>query len=100
MAEPLAPPFPRVADRLRAKLEAAFQPVRLDIYDDSHRHAGHAGARSGGESHFRVEIVAVGFAGESRVARQRRIYGVLAEELAGPVHALAITALTPAEDKA
>ena len=59
--------------RLRAKLTEALRPTRLAIHDDSHRHAGHAGARTGGESHFRLEIVSSLFAGESLVARQRRV---------------------------
>ena len=87
-----------VAERIREKLEAAFQPERLAIANDSHLHAGHhAGAQRGEETHFRVEIVAAAFAGENRVARQRRVYQILAEELAGPVHALQLSALTPAE---
>ena len=88
-----------VAQRIRSKLEAAFQPTRLDIHDDSHRHHGHAGARPGGESHFRVELVSSRFAGKSRVERQRTVYAALAEELAGPVHALQLTTLSPDEDK-
>jgi BolA protein len=87
----------RVADRLRQKLEAAFQPARLVIADDSARHTGHAGSRPGGETHFRVEIVAAAFAGRSRVDRQRLVYAALAEELAGPVHALELRTLTPEE---
>lgn len=87
-----------VADRIRAKLTAGLHPTRLAIRDESHRHAGHAGARPEGETHFHVEIVAAAFAGESRVARQRRVYALLAEELAGPVHALGLTTLTPEED--
>ncbi|HEY3917365.1 MAG TPA: BolA family protein [Stellaceae bacterium] len=88
------------ADRIRTKLEAALQPQRLAIFDDSHLHAGHhPGAQRGEETHFRVEIVAAAFAGENRVARQRRVYGILAEELAGPVHALQLSALTPDEDR-
>jgi len=89
----------RVADRIRAKLTEALRPMRLEIRDDSHHHAGHQGARPDGESHFHVEIVATAFAGESRVARQRRVYAILAEELIGPVHALSLTTLTPEEDK-
>ena len=89
----------RVADRIRRKLDAALQPTRLEIVDDSHRHAGHSHAPEGGESHFNVEIVSGAFAGQNRVARQRRIYAILAEELAGPVHALALPALTPDEDR-
>jgi stress-induced morphogen len=90
----------RTADRIRQKLEAALQPSRLEIHNDSHLHAGHhAGAHHGEETHFRVVIVAQGFGGENRVARQRRVYGILAEELAGGVHALQLSALTPEEDR-
>jgi BolA protein len=89
---------PSVADRIRSKLVTALAPSRLVIHDESHRHAGHAGAHPDGETHFRVEIAAAAFAGASRLARQRRVYGLLAEELAGPVHALALTTLTPEED--
>jgi BolA protein len=88
------------AERIRQKLEAALQPVRLVIHNDSHLHAGHhGGAHAGEETHFRVEIVAAGFAGESRVVRQRRVYVILAEELANGVHALQLSALTPEEDR-
>jgi BolA protein len=88
------------ADRIREKLEAALQPARLAIHNDSHLHAGHhGGANRGEETHFRIEIVAAAFTGESRVARQRRVYGILAEELAGTVHALQLSALTPDEDR-
>ena len=88
----------RVAERIRTKLTAGLQPTRLVIRDDSHRHAGHAGARPEGETHFHVEIVSAVFAGASRVARQRRVYALLAEEMAGPIHALALATLTPEED--
>jgi BolA protein len=88
----------RVADRLRSKLQAAFAPTRLAVTDDSARHKGHAGARPEGETHFTVEIVSAAFAGMSRVERQRRIYAVLAEELAGPVHALSLSARAPGEE--
>jgi len=86
-----------VAARLRQKLEAAFAPQTLVIDDESARHAGHSGAREGGESHFRLRIVSPAFAGLSRVERQRRVYAVLADEIAGGVHALALTTLTPEE---
>jgi BolA protein len=86
-----------VAETITAKLTAAFQPARLDVIDDSARHAGHAGAGAGGESHFNVLIVSDAFAGKSRVERQRLVYGVLAAELAGPVHALSLTLLSGAE---
>jgi len=91
------PNSPRVVDRLRAKLIAAFAPSRLEIIDESHLHAGHAHGHPQGESHFRVEIASLQFDGKNRVARQRLIHAVLAEELAGPVHALSLTALTPDE---
>jgi BolA protein len=87
----------RTIDRLRNRLTNAFAPLRLDISDDSHRHAGHSGSRPGGETHFRVTIVSAAFTGQNRVARQRAVYGVLAEELAGQVHALSLTTLTPEE---
>ena len=81
---------------MRRRLEAAFAPSVLEIVDDSARHAGHAGARPGGESHFNLRIVSSAFEGLSRVERQRRINAALAELLAGPVHALSIRADTPA----
>ena len=86
-----------VATILRAKLDQAFRPERLSLVDESRLHAGHAGARPGGESHFRLEIVSPVFAGLSRLERQRRVNAVLAEELAGPVHALSVTARAPGE---
>ncbi len=86
-----------VIEAIRSKLSAAFSPARLDVEDDSARHHGHAGARPGGESHFNVVIEAKIFEGMSRVQRQRAIYGALAEELAGPVHALSLKALAPGE---
>ena len=86
-----------VADRIRSKLNQAFAPVRLDIQDDSAKHSGHSGAREGGESHFSVVIVSDAFKGQSRVARQRQVNTVLAEELSGPVHALSLQTLTPEE---
>ena len=79
------------------KLTEAFAPTRLEIEDESARHAGHAGARPGGESHFNVLIEAEAFAGAPKVARQRMIYRALAEEMAGPVHALSLKALAPGE---
>jgi BolA protein len=87
----------RVADRLRDALQQSFQPERLEIVDDSARHAGHAHAHPEGESHFTVTIVAPAFAGMSRLERQRRVHAALAQELAGPVHALSVKALAPDE---
>jgi BolA protein len=87
-----------IADALRDKLTHAFAPTRLEVVDDSDRHAGHAGAREGGESHFNVVIVSAAFEGQGRVARQRMVHGALREELAGPVHALSVKAFAPGED--
>jgi BolA protein len=87
----------RVGQAIRDKLTAAFQPERLEVIDDSARHAGHAGAREGGESHFNVVIVAAAFKGKNRVQRQRDVYTALSEELAGPVHALSLKAFAPGE---
>ncbi|MBV9509223.1 MAG: BolA family transcriptional regulator [Caulobacteraceae bacterium] len=86
-----------VAEAIREKLTLAFSPGRLEVEDDSARHHGHAGARPGGESHFNVVIEAGAFKGMGRVARQRAVYAALAEELAGPVHALSVKALAPGE---
>lgn len=88
-----------VAETMEHKLTQALAPQRLKIVDDSEKHKGHAGYREGGETHFRVEVVSAAFAGQSRVARQRRVYEILAAELAGGVHALQLTTLTPEEDR-
>jgi BolA protein len=79
------------------KLAAAFTPTRLEVTDDSQRHAGHAGARPGGETHFSVYIVSEAFRGKSRIDRHRMINGALSAELSGGVHALAISAAAPDE---
>lgn len=86
-----------IFEAIRHKLNTAFQPTRLEVEDDSSRHAGHAGATPGGESHFNVLIESAAFAGTGKVARQRMVYKALAEELAGPVHALSVKALAPGE---
>ncbi len=82
------------------KLQAAFAPQHLDIVDESHKHAGHAGSRPGGETHYRVHIVSAAFRGKTRVERHRMINQALASELAGGVHALAIHASAPDEGAA
>jgi BolA protein len=87
-----------VAATIRTKLMERFAPTRLVIIDESHRHAGHAGARPEGETHFAVTIVSNAFAGLNRVARQRLVYETLAVELAARVHALSLTTVTPGED--
>jgi BolA protein len=92
-----------VAATMREKLTSVFAPVALKIEDQSARHAGHAGATredgSQGETHFHVQLVSAAFEGLTRVERQRRVYAALKDELAGPVHALSLSALTPAEAK-
>jgi BolA family transcriptional regulator, general stress-responsive regulator len=92
-----------VAETMARKLTERFAPSRLDIVDDSHRHAGHVGhpggAGQGGETHFTVTLVSTAFAGLSRVARQRLVYETLAEELASGVHALSLTTLAPGEER-
>jgi BolA protein len=80
---------------LRGALESALAPARLEITDDSARHAGHAGARSGG--HFRVSLVAEAFRGRTALERHRLVYAAVASLMAGRVHALNITARTPDE---
>jgi BolA protein len=89
----------KVAEVIRTKLTTALAPAKLTIVDESHRHAGHAGARPEGETHFQVVVVASAFEGKSRVERQRMIYGVLAAELADRIHALSLQTLTPDEDR-
>ncbi|MCK6553247.1 BolA family transcriptional regulator [Candidatus Binatia bacterium] len=81
---------------IAAVLRAAFAPETLHVDDDSHLHAGHAGAAGGG-GHFRVRIVAAAFRGQSRVARHRAVYVALGDAMRRDIHALAIEALTPEE---
>ena len=91
----------RVADSMQQKLTQAFTPTALAVTDESHRHAGHAGAAREdggvGETHFHVHIVSAAFEGVSRVERQRRVHAVLADELRHPVHALSLKLQTPDE---
>ncbi|MFL9828102.1 BolA family protein [Rhodoplanes sp. SY1] len=86
-----------VRDIMTEKLSAAFAPSRLEVIDESHRHEGHAGARPGGQTHFRVRIVSEAFRGKSRLDRHRAINQALAAEIEGGVHALAIEAAAPGE---
>jgi BolA family transcriptional regulator, general stress-responsive regulator len=87
----------RTADIITEKLTAAFAPASLQVEDESHQHEGHAGHRPGGQTHFRVYIVAQAFQGKSRIDRHRMINQALARELAEGVHALAIHAAAPGE---
>lgn len=86
-----------VLKSIREKITSALSPDQVDVVDESHLHAGHAGAREGGESHFRLYVVSAKFEGLSRVARQRLVNSALREELKGPIHALAMKTLTPDE---
>ena len=81
-------------ERIEAKLRERLAAVHVEVVDESHLHAGHAGARSGG-GHFRALIVSPRFAGLSPVDAQRLVYEALADEMAGEIHALSIRALTP-----
>ncbi len=83
--------------RIAEILQKAFAPERLEVEDDSARHAGHAGARTGGETHFNVRMAAAGFEGLSRVARSRAVNEALAEEFATGLHALSLTLRAPSE---
>jgi BolA protein len=91
-----------IATIIREKLTIGLSPERLEVEDDSARHAGHhheggLDGRPGGESHFNLTVVSSAFEGQARLQRQRAVNALLRDELAGPVHALSIRALTPAE---
>jgi BolA family transcriptional regulator, general stress-responsive regulator len=86
------------AARIRERL-AALEPTSLDLIDESAKHAGHAGAQPGGETHWRLSIVSPRFAGKPTVARHRMVYQALGELMQNPIHALAITARSPEETK-
>ena len=86
----------RVEAAIHHKLVTAFKPAQLEIVNESHLHSGHAGSPGTGHSHFKVRIVAEAFRGQSRVASHRRVNDVMADELKGAVHALAISASAPA----
>ena len=85
------------SERMRVALTEGFAPTALEINDDSARHAGHAGAAPGGETHFNVVIVSATFQGMGRVARQRAVMDALKREFDSGLHALSITARTPEE---
>lgn len=86
-----------VANLIRQRLSASLRPEELELIDESARHAGHAGARPQGETHFRVRIVAETFADRSRLERQRMVFAALGDLMHSDIHALSIVALTPAE---
>jgi BolA protein len=83
---------------IRARIEAALAPAELEVRDESHLHAGHAGARDG-RGHFRVRVVAERFAGLPRLARHRLVYDAVGDLMQSDIHALAIEALTAAESR-
>ncbi|MEM7525112.1 MAG: BolA family protein [Pseudomonadota bacterium] len=84
-----------VAQEIETKLLAAYAPSEIEVIDESEQHRGHGGWREGGETHFRVRMTAAAFADMNRVARSRAVHNTLAEELAGPVHALALELSAP-----
>jgi BolA protein len=84
-------------ERIVARLRAALDPVLLDVVDESDRHAGHAGARAGGGTHYRVRVVSAKFERRSRVERHRLVYELLTAEFADGLHALALVAKAPGE---
>lgn len=84
-------------DWMEARLQDQLAPTRLAVIDESHLHAGHSGARPGGETHYRLDIVATVFEGKSRVERHRLVNGVLDDAFKRGLHALALRARTPAE---
>ena len=86
-----------VKPEIERRLRAAFAPAKLTVIDQSAQHAGHMGARPEGETHFLVEVVSEAFVGQNRVARQRAVHDVLADLLAGRVHALSLRTRTPNE---
>lgn len=85
------------AERIRAALLGTFAPAEVQVQDDSAQHAGHAGARPGGETHYSVRVVSPAFAGQSRVVRSRAAHAALEAEFGTGLHALALRLLTPEE---
>ena len=89
--------IPTMTARIEAKLNKELTPTRLAVYDDSDLHKGHSGARPGGETHFRIELVSEAFVGLNRLARHRLVHRILAKEFGDGLHALQIQALAPDE---
>ncbi|MBB2757359.1 UNVERIFIED_ORG: BolA protein [Xanthomonas campestris] len=83
-------------ERIRTALQAALAPTELEVVDDSHRHAGHAGARDG-RGHFNVRVVSAAFAGKPPLARHRAVYAAVGELMQTDIHALSIEAIAPGE---
>ena len=87
-----------VQQTIRLKLETGLDPLRLEIVDESHLHAGHSEASSDGESHFHIEVVSIVFQGKGRAERHRLVYKILASEISQSVHALSLRLLSPEEE--
>jgi BolA family transcriptional regulator, general stress-responsive regulator len=94
MMDPLPP---KRAERIRSALLAALPAAAVEVVDDSHRHAGHAGARPEGETHYSVRVVSPAFAGLNRLARSRAVHAVLEAEFGAGLHALSLRLLAPGE---
>jgi len=84
---------------IQEKLRITLTPLSLEIVDESHKHAGHAGARPGGNTHFHIRIVSEAFTPLSRVERHRLVHDVLKEELETTIHALSLNLKSPKEDQ-
>jgi len=84
-----------LAENIHAKLTKAFDPINIELVDESHQHIGHSG--SGGGAHFALKIISESFQDKLQLERHRMVYEVLSEEMGGAVHALSIKALTPSE---
>ena len=87
----------KVETSIRQKLAAGLEPSSLEVTDESHLHAGHSGAREGGQTHYRIKVASARFSGKGRVERHRMVYALLADEIAQGVHALALQTLAPGE---
>ena len=88
-----------VAETIHSRLEDALSPTHLEVVDESHLHAGHAGARAEGETHFRVTATSAVFQGKNRVQRQRQVYSCLTDLIEGPIHALSLKLSAPEDDQ-
>lgn len=83
------------AEQITARLTEAFDPEYLDVVDESEMHRGHSGFQEGGESHFRVKLVAASLAGKTRIANHRAVHSAIGKQLMGEIHALALDLSTP-----
>ncbi|MBL4604021.1 MAG: BolA family transcriptional regulator [Emcibacteraceae bacterium] len=80
-----------VKENVEIKIKDALNPEFLEVIDESHKHAGHSGARPEGETHFHINMTASDFNGKNRVQRQRTVYKILEDEMKGPIHALSLS---------